>query len=321
MEQAILQMNEWGRARKPFFFIIDFDKKRPILIPLEELEDGEYFFEFPNFKHKKKSTQPIESLRKSKISKEEFNVAFEAVQKEISYGNTFLCNLTFSTPIELKNSISEIFDGTFAKYKVTHKNNWVSFTPEIFIQIEHNKIYTFPMKGTIDASIENAEQIILSDPKETAEHYTIVDLLRNDISLVSKNVQVDRFRFIDHIKTTSKNLLQVSSQISGLLNDDWHENIGTILDKLLPAGSISGAPKKKTIEIINTLEQHPNGRQFYTGVAGYYNGETLDSCVLIRYIYTHENRHYYCSGGGITSSSDANKEYQEILDKIYIPIA
>jgi len=106
------------------------------------------------------------------------------------------------------------------------------------------------MKGTIDAAVENAVSIIINDKKELAEHYTIVDLIRNDLNMVAKKVRVDRFRYIDEIKTIRKNLLQVSSQISGELTPDWHNRIGDILFTLLPAGSISGAPKKKTVEII-----------------------------------------------------------------------
>jgi para-aminobenzoate synthetase component 1 len=86
---------------------------------------------------------------------------------------------------------------------------------------------------------------------------------------------------------------------------------------LLPAGSISGAPKVKTLEIIKNAENYERG--YYTGTAFYFDGDNLDSCVLIRFIEQTEKGWVYKSGGGITIYSDARKEYQEILDKIYVP--
>jgi para-aminobenzoate synthetase component 1 len=83
------------------------------------------------------------------------------------------------------------------------------------VEVVDNKIFTHPMKGTIDAEIDNAENILRNDPKEKAEHYTVVDLLRNDLSMVADNVQVKEFQRIDYIKTKQKNLLAMSSEIEG----------------------------------------------------------------------------------------------------------
>lgn len=173
------------------------------------------------------------------------------------------------------------------------------------------------MKGTIDANILNAEKIILSDEKETAEHYTIVDLIRNDLNIVAKNVRVDKFKYIEKIRTNNKNLLQVSSKISGTLDKNLNNKIGDIIFSLLPAGSISGAPKKKTVEII--LEAETYKREFYTGVAGIFDGKNIDSCVMIRFIQKNNENLFYKSGGGITSMSNLENEYNELNDKIYVP--
>ena len=108
-----------------------------------------------------------------------------------------------------------------------------------------NKIYTYPMKGTIDASQPNAKANLLKDEKEQREHYTIVDLMRNDLAMVAKNIKVSRFRYIDSIYTEQGEILQTSSEIYGELEDNWQNKIGSILAALLPAGSISGAPKEK----------------------------------------------------------------------------
>ena len=175
------------------------------------------------------------------------------------------------------------------------------------------------MKGTIDADIENAQNIILSDSKEIAEHNTIVDLIRNDLSLVAENVVVDEFRYLSHIQTSHRNLWQVSSQISGELPANYNNHLGDIIFKMLPAGSISGAPKTKTVEIITNTEKYNRG--YYTGIFGYFDGSNLDSCVLIRYIENDNGQLVYKSGGGITFMSEAEKEYDEILKKVYVPIA
>jgi len=172
------------------------------------------------------------------------------------------------------------------------------------------------MKGTIAADIPNAKAIILADKKEKAEHSTIVDLIRNDLNLVATKVKVERFRYVEKIRTRQKDLLQVSSEITGSLPTNYAEQIGDILMKLLPAGSISGAPKKKTVEIIQAAEGQERG--YYTGVFGYFDGKNLDSGVMIRYIEKNANGLYYRSGGGITTFSDCEKEYQELLDKIYV---
>lgn len=170
------------------------------------------------------------------------------------------------------------------------------------------------MKGTIDANIPNAEALILADTKELAEHATIVDLLRNDLSKVASHVKVSKYRYYEKIETQQGAIGQVSSAIEGMLPNDYHSSIGDILFDLLPAGSVSGAPKNKTKEIIAAAEQMERG--YYTGVAGYFDGNNLDSCVLIRYL---EANNRYRSGGGITAKSIALNEYEEMINKVYVP--
>ncbi len=174
------------------------------------------------------------------------------------------------------------------------------------------------MKGTIDATMPDAENIILNDVKETAEHYTIVDLIRNDLSMVSQRVRVERFRYFDTIGTNEKRLLQVSSEICGEMEEGYLSAIGDIIFSLLPAGSVSGAPKKKTTEIIASAEGIPRG--YYTGIAGLFDGRNLNSGVLIRFIEKRDNGYFYRSGGGITSFSEPLSEYNEMIDKIYVPV-
>ena len=100
---------------------------------------------------------------------------------------------------------------------------------------------------------------------------------------------------------------------------NWKVNLGDIMFQLLPAGSVSGAPKSKTVEIIKSSETH--NRNYYTGVCGIFDGESLDSGVMIRFIEKQKNNLFYKSGGGITAFSDLEKEYQEYIDIIYIPVS
>jgi para-aminobenzoate synthetase component 1 len=225
--------------------------------------------------------------------------------------------LTIKTKIDINISLEEIFQKANSKYKLLVRDKFVCFSPECFVKIEDNTISTFPMKGTIDASIENAKEVILSDYKETCEHNTIVDLMRNDLNIIGSNVRVERFRYIDELKTSRGNILQVSSEVKADLNHDFYSQLGDIVFKLLPAGSISGAPKESTVQIIKEAESEKRG--FYTGVFGFFDGHSLDSAVIIRYIEKVNDSHYFRSGGGITINSSSMDEYQEAINKIYLP--
>ncbi len=136
--------------------------------------------------------------------------------------------------------------------------------------------------------------------------------------MVSKDVEVTKYRYLDRIQTHKGELLQVSSEITGRLHADWRSELGEIIVKLLPAGSISGAPKQKTLEIIRDAEQQERG--WFTGVFGIFDGRSLDSGVMIRYIEQFGEGLRFRSGGGITGHSDMLKEYNELIDKVYVPI-
>ncbi|HOV15565.1 MAG TPA: aminodeoxychorismate synthase component I, partial [Spirochaetota bacterium] len=257
-------------------------------------------------------------LEKIPVSYDYYKKAFNNVHKEFCNGNSFLLNLTFPTEIEINLTLKEIFEYSIAKYKLLYEDKFVVFSPETFVIIKDNIISSYPMKGTIDAGIPDAYNIILQDEKEFAEHITIVDLIRNDIGIISKNVYVEKFRYIDLIKTHEKSLYQVSSKICGELATGWNNNIGDILYSLLPAGSITGAPKKKTVEIIKSIENYERG--YYTGIMGYYDNGYLESGVMIRFIENIDNKLFFKSGGGLTIYSDVEKEYNELLEKVYVPI-
>jgi len=173
------------------------------------------------------------------------------------------------------------------------------------------------MKGTIRDSVADASNVILNSKKEQAEHATIVDLIRNDLGMVSRAVRVNRYRFVERVVTNTNNILQVSSEIIGDLQDNYIDNIGQIIFTLLPAGSISGAPKSKTLQIISEVETKSRG--YFTGVFGVFDGSNVDSAVMIRFIEQTPNGLVYKSGGGITAQSILDEEYQEMIDKVYVP--
>lgn len=319
LNQFSQQISEFTTQKIPYFFLIDFEMKNPIVCKLDDAEANGILY---NIKGKTNADEKIQipkpELSYRAIDKKKYFEKIDTVIEELKNGNSFLLNLTFPTPISTNLSLKEIFYAGKAPYKLLLKDRFVVFSPESFIQIENNKISTYPMKGTMDAAIPNAGEILINDEKEAREHHTIVDLMRNDLSIISENVWVERFRYVEKIKTHKGEILQTSSKISGTLPKGWETGFGENLLKILPAGSISGAPKKKTIEIIRSVENFPRG--YYTGIFGLFDGENLDSAVAIRFVEKQNQQLYFRSGGGITSNSDSQKEYEELIQKIYLPI-
>ncbi len=315
-----IRLNELGKQKTPFFFLIDFEKKKPFVCELDQLAKENIYLKTKDFSNFIPQKIQIENdFKIQAVSFPSYLKAIEYVIEQINYGNSYLVNLTFPTIVDTKYDLATIFKAAEAPYKLFFKNRFVSFSPETFIKINENTIFSFPMKGTINAAIPNAKNIILKDEKEKSEHYTIVDLIRNDLSMVAKQVEVSRFRYIDEIKTNHKHLYQVSSEIKGKMDENWNEKIGDILLTLLPAGSVSGAPKKKTMEIIANAEKDKRG--YYTGIFGIFDGENIDSAVNIRYMEKEASgKLIYRSGGGITAMSNPKQEYNELIDKIYVPV-
>lgn len=318
--ESFEKMNRLSSKGIPFFFFVDFEMKNAEVFEMEALEQLGIKIDFPTFKNVSVSEKPAPSFSWdfNLISREDYENGFRIVQDEIKKGNSYLANYTQKTEIFTDLTLEDIFEHSKAKYKVFYPERFVFFSPETFVEIKNQVIYTYPMKGTIDASIEHAKELLKNDRKEKAEHYTVVDLLRNDLSMVADFVEVLDFQHIDLIQTHQKNLYAMSSKIKGNLKPEMKNQLGTILQKLLPAGSILGAPKKKTLEIILSAENYSRG--YYTGVCGFFDGKDLDSCVMIRFIEQEDGRFYFKSGGGITHMSDLESEYQEMQNKIYVPI-
>lgn len=313
-------MNRFGELCRPFFFMIDFLMQQPVIQPLDRINTNKMLFSINGINNYGSDFPGIGGPCSIEVFPPEYSTyqqAFDMVQRHLHYGNSFLVNLTMPSRIKTNLSLKEIFYRSKAAYRLWYDERFVVFSPELFVRITDGRIESHPMKGTIDAAIPDAENRILSDPKEIAEHHTIVDLIRNDLNRIARNVKVERFRFITPVVTKNKTLLQVSSSIVGDLDADYNQKIGNLIFELLPAGSISGAPKKKTVEIILGSEGYDRG--FYTGIFGIFDGMNLDSAVMIRFIEKNDDGLWFKSGGGITVNSRCEDEYQELIDKVYLP--
>ena len=315
----IALMNDLGNRGIPFLFVVDFDGSEVCVWRKEEIPD---WVRFSVPMHSEPAEPSVYSpggvsMNVRPVPECRYEEAFNKVMYHLRRGDTYLINLTMPTDIEISLTLEEIYRYSNAPYRLLFGDRFVCFSPEIFIRINDGVISSFPMKGTIDASVAHAEEKILASEKEFAEHNTIVDLIRNDLSMVAEGVRVKRYRYIDRIMTSQRELLQVSSEITGILPEGRGLNIGTILSLILPAGSVTGAPKLRTVEILKEAEGYSRG--FYTGVFGYFDGRNLDSGVMIRFIEKTFGRMIYKSGGGITTLSNMRSEYEELIQKVYVP--
>ena len=371
--EIIDKINQLASQDEPFLFVINYQGDKAFIRLLSDINPEECLFDFEgrgNFSHAwketwKEGTSEKETSEKEISEKEisettwqiepplyeDYERSFNIVKSNIMAGNSYLTNLTCRVPVSCNLSLEDIFHRAKGKYKLLlrRKRNltpFVCFSPETFVRIKGGRIYSYPMKGTLDASLPNAEKQLMEDRKEAAEHATIVDLIRNDLSRVAENVRVDKYRYIDVLHTNKGDILQTSSEISGRLPEDYPHHLGEILEAQLPAGSITGAPKDKTMQIIQEAEGYDRG--FYTGIMGIYDQGELNSAVMIRFIEEETSpvdfetdgeknfkakegkasegkepkasrELYFKAGGGITSKSDCQREYEEVIQKIYLP--
>ena len=200
-----IKLNQWGQQKVPFFFVVDFEQEKPFVCKLEATKDQNILFEMDSHSNSiaDDRSDPV-NLTKHPIPFPEYQKKFDVVAHHLHYGDSFLTNLTIKTEIQTRQTLKELFHLAKARYKLLFKDDFLVFSPETFVRIRDGKIFAFPMKGTIDAAIRDARALIIGDPKEMAEHVTIVDLMRNDLSLVASGVTVTRFRYIDELKTISE---------------------------------------------------------------------------------------------------------------------
>ena len=312
-KQVAKQMDLWGEKGIPFVFLVDYSLENAWAGSIDEAAELGFSFEFDS------TSISAESIHFSKrpLSFADYSEKFHQIQAGLKRGDSFLLNLTAETLVETPLSLEDIFQRADAPYKILVQDNFTSFSPETFIKIQGNKIASFPMKGTLEVNEGDSEATLQNDPKEKAEHATIVDLIRNDLSKVAYPIQVEKYQYVEKVKTNTGELWQMSSKITGTLMPEFEQKFGSILLELLPAGSITGAPKKATMQLIEQTEHYDRG--FYTGIMGKFDGTSFNSGVLIRFIEKKPNGLVFKSGGGITVFSDVKKEYDELIQKVYLP--
>lgn len=321
--EGVEWMNRLASEQRPFLFITDAWAGLWFVMETDRAEEMGILWDFEGRGSLNPSLpSPVKySFKAVPVSREHYSRGFGVLRRGQIAGDTYLANLTYPSALDTDLDLETLARCSRARFRIYVPGVFTAFSPERFVRIsESGRISSFPMKGTIDASIPEAREKVLADPKESAEHVTIVDLIRNDIGRVASRVAVPRYRFITEVSGRNRRLLQVSSEISGDLRAQWRGNLGDIVQKLLPAGSVTGAPKRRTCEIIREAEGYD--RNWYTGVFGIYDGRQLDSAVTIRYIEDSGNGGLvYKSGGGVTIYSDMESEYAEMEAKIYAPFS
>ena len=284
-----------------------------------------YFEAFDSFEpfEQKIPEQKIGTIVKPLITKEEYTEKVDYIKEQIKNGITYEVNYTY--PSALKTNASEIelyhylLQNQKTPYNAFLQNKYetiLSFSPELFFIKQGNKILTKPMKGTIkrgatdeeDAALKN---FLFNDLKNRTENIMIVDLLRNDLGRISKpgTVRADKLFDVEQHKT----LFQMTSEISSELKDGV--TLHDIIQAIYPCGSITGAPKISTMEIIDATEHKP--REVYCGAIGYIHGDEMIFSVPIRILQKKngETEYRYDAGSAITWSSTAEDEWNETLTK------
>ena len=196
LAKTIQKMNELSQSKTPFIALLSFDEPwRDIVCESKFAREIGIRFKFANEQNKAQNVPKYE-LNFNKISPKIYENALKKVQNFMQVGDVYLLNLCFATPFSCEISLDEIYNYSCEKLVLQFRDEFVCFSPENFVQINGQKIETFPMKGTINAKILNAKDRLLHNKKELAEHCMVVDLLRNDLAKVAQNVQVESFRDI-----------------------------------------------------------------------------------------------------------------------------
>ena len=188
-------------------------------------------------------------------------------------------------------------------------------SPETLVKLENGLLHTFPLAGTRPRGKTAREDKILeaellADEKELAEHNMLVDLGRNDLGKISKfgTVQVEKLHSVEKFS----HVMHIGSTVCGEIRDDY--DALDAIEAVLPAGTLSGAPKIRACQLIGELEN--NKRGIYGGAIGYidFTGN-MDTCIAIRIVYKKNGKVFVRSGAGIVADSVPEKEYEECLNK------
>lgn len=294
-----------------------FESSTPLLyfevyddfLPYQAQTSGESMFLFP---------RPL-------IDYQQYANIIEEIKREIACGNTYELNYTYAWQLDYKGDAWALYESLRSQqptsYHALIRNEYeevISFSPELFFKIEGDRILTRPMKGTLPRKADEAEdkqqmEFLKNDIKNRAENVMIVDLIRNDLSkiAVTGSVKVNKLFEIE----TYKSLHQMTSEVEAIL--DPHVKLYDIFKALFPCGSVTGAPKIKTMEIIDKLEYL--ARDIYCGAIGLLSPEASVFSVPIRILQRKkgENAFRYHVGGAVLWDSDSREEWEETRVKVH----
>jgi para-aminobenzoate synthetase component 1 len=262
----------------------------------------------------------VTSEIKADYSQKTYAQAFQKIKRYLKEGDCYQVNLTqrFSADCngntwQAYEALREINAAPFSAYLNFPDAKILSSSPERFLKLKNGHVETKPIKGTRPRKsdeIENAAQLndLINNPKDRAENVMIVDLLRNDISKVCQNVRVPKLFEIESYTTVH----HLVSTVTGELKPNQHAL--DLLQNCFPGGSITGAPKIRSMEIIEEIE--PNRRGVYCGAIGFIGFDgNMDTNIVIRTLVESHGKIQFWAGGGIVNDSNVDDEYQESFDK------
>ena len=264
----------------------------------------------------------LKSDFKPVFSREEYGEMVLKAKEYIRQGDIFQVVLSNRIEAEIEGSL---FD-TYRVLRTTNPSPYMFYfssndieiagaSPETLVKVNNTKLYTFPLAGTrprgktVEEDLE-LEKELLADEKELAEHNMLVDLGRNDIGRIAEigSVAVDKYMSVERFS----HVMHIGSTVTGKLRKDLDSLAA--LDSILPAGTLSGAPKIRACEIINELED--NKRGIYGGAIGYVDlSGNLDTCISIRIAFARNNKVFVRSGAGIVADSVPDAEFDESMNK------
>jgi para-aminobenzoate synthetase/4-amino-4-deoxychorismate lyase len=261
----------------------------------------------------------IENIKPS-LNLQQYSLQIAKIKNYLKQGLTYQVNFTFKVKFDFSGKIFDFYSvlkraqpTSYMALMNTGKESILSFSPELFFRIAKNKIIVRPMKGTaarglLERDDEKNKAWLASDSKIKAENLMIVDLLRNDLGKISKKVWVPKLFAVERYRT----LYQMTSTVEAQLKR--HNTVKEIFSALFPSGSVTGAPKIKTMQLIKNLEKEP--RSIYTGAIGFISPKR-EMCfnVAIRTVSIAGNKGQMGVGGGIVYDSSAPGEYAEALLK------
>lgn len=308
--------------------IVDHHEKKSVIVsPLFQEQTQQLIDEvqvsLTNNKKQKKEIFTVESSITESADLPSYAKQFNAVKDYLKQGDCYQVNISKKYEVKVKGDswnfykkFRKINQSPFMAYLSFDQFELLSGSPERFLKSTDGFVSTRPIKGTKARGSNQHEDskalnLLKHSSKDKSENLMIVDLLRNDLGVncLSGSVKVDELFTIE----SYPNVHHLVSSVSGILKNE--SNIFKLFDKAFPGGSITGAPKKRAMEIIDELEEH--ARDFYCGSVAYFSfNDRLDSNISIRSIIRKNDALHFYSGGGLTIESNLDDEYAEIEDKV-----